>query len=128
MATNGNTTILVAQEFEMNMLLVTSLLKKILPQAKITQATDGLQVLEHCKSSEFDLILMDVQMPEMDGLKATEAIRLQEKKSGKHIPILAQTAGALNEEKEKCLAGGMDDFLTKPIDYEKLEVCLKKYL
>ncbi|NUM37444.1 MAG: response regulator, partial [Candidatus Brocadiae bacterium] len=75
-----------------------------------------------------DLILMDIQMPEMDGIETTKRIREQEKKSGNHIPIVALTAGALKEEKEKCMAAGMDDFLTKPLQYKNLLHSIQKFL
>lgn len=73
----------------------------------------------------FDLVLMDVEMPEMDGLEATAAIREKEKGSGTHVPIVAMTAQAMTGDRERCLAGGMDDYIPKPIRkedlYEKVE-------
>ncbi|MFP4164499.1 MAG: response regulator [Chitinispirillaceae bacterium] len=120
--------ILIAEDVKINMLMITSLLKNILPEADFIEAADGFQVLEHYKNNEIDLIFMDVQMPGMDGLRATEAIRSKEKNSLKRIPIIAQTASATKEEKERCLTAGVDGFLTKPIDPEKLKACLKVYL
>lgn len=70
--------------------------------------------------NNFDLILMDCQMPEMDGFQATQEIRLYEKKLGRHTPIIAMTANAFRETKEKCFSAGMDNFITKPIKTEVL--------
>lgn len=71
---------------------------------------------------------MDVQMPEMDGLEATRKIREMEEKSGLHVPVVALTAGAFKEEREKCITSGMDEFMAKPIDTEKIRLLLTKYL
>jgi len=75
----------------------------------------------------FDLILMDVQMPEMDGLEATAAIRAAETNTGTHIPIIAMTAHAFSEDRERCLAAGMDHVLGKPINLEVLTSTVEKY-
>ncbi|MDW7672427.1 MAG: response regulator, partial [Bacillota bacterium] len=74
------------------------------------------------------LVLMDVQMPLMDGLQVTSTLREEECLSGGHTPVIALTAGVLPEEKTKCYEAGMDDFLTKPLSYEKLRVTLAKFL
>ena len=80
----------------------------------VTEAEDGEQAVRLANSNEFDLILMDMQMPELDGLDATRQIRAAEKR-GRHVPILALTANAMAEDKARCLEAGMDDYLTKPI-------------
>ena len=88
---------------------------------------DGNAAIAAWQSGNFDLILMDCQMPNMDGYEATRAIRkLEEGK--RHIPIIALTAHAMKGAEEKCRAAGMDDYLTKPIDRAKLEVCLDQHL
>ena len=87
---------------------------------RITLATNGLEALEQWRQSDFDLILMDVQMPEMTGLQATMQIR-REEATGAHVPIVAMTASAMSEERERCLAAGMDDFISKPVSYQVIE-------
>ncbi len=69
---------------------------------------------------DFNLILMDVEMPEMNGLESTRAIREKEIKSGRHIPIIAMTAYAMKEDKERCLAAGMDSYVSKPVTFKEL--------
>lgn len=116
--------VLVAEDVSMNMLLTKSLLNRILPGVTVIEAENGAVALRKYKESCPDIVLMDIHMPEMDGLEATKAIRETEKLSGKHVPIIALTAGALKEEMELCWEAGMDDFLTKPIDVEKLRKAL----
>jgi two-component system sensor histidine kinase/response regulator len=87
---------------------------------RITLATNGLEALELWRQSDFDLVLMDVQMPEMTGLQATMQIR-REEAIGAHVPIVAMTASAMSEERDRCLAAGMDDFISKPVSYKIIE-------
>jgi CheY-like chemotaxis protein len=82
----------------------------------ITIAENGQEALTQFRTHAFDLILMDVQMPIMDGLEATEAIRAEEAGRGSHIPIVAMTARAMKGDEERCLAAGMDGYLPKPIN------------
>jgi len=86
----------------------------------VTVAGDGQQALDLVARERFDVVLMDVQMPVMGGLEATSAIREREKSSGEHIRIVAMTAHALNGDRERCLAAGMDGYLPKPIEPEML--------
>lgn len=87
-------------------------------------ATNGKEVLQHLEKGPFDLILMDIQMPEMDGLEATRLIRA----SGGHQPvIIAMTANATRQDREECLAGGMNDYLSKPVDIDQLVYVLRKW-
>jgi len=120
--------ILVAEDVAMNMLLVKFLLTKLIPDLTILEAENGIEAIAKWKDELPDLILMDMQMPEMDGIDATIEIRKLEKNSEKQTPIIALTAGALQEEREKCLSAGMNDFLTKPIEQEKLLETLKRYI
>jgi signal transduction histidine kinase/DNA-binding response OmpR family regulator len=87
---------------------------------RITLATNGLEALEQWRQSDFDLILMDVQMPEMTGLQATMQIR-REEAIGTHVPIVAMTASAMSEDRDRCLAAGMDDFVSKPVSSKVIE-------
>ena len=81
---------------------------------------DGQQALEFALRKKYDLILMDVQMPVLDGIEATAVIREQEKITGRHTPIIALTAHAMKGDSERCLQAGMDGYLSKPIQSQKL--------
>src|SRR6202044_1901795 len=86
----------------------------------VAVAANGRKALASLEKESYDLILMDVQMPEMNGLEATQAIREKEKVTGKRIPIVAMTAHAMKGDEERCLAAGMDAYLTKPIHTQEL--------
>jgi CheY-like chemotaxis protein len=90
-------------------------------------ANNGVEALRACEQRTFDLILMDVQMPQMDGLEATSEIRKREKKQGTHIPIIAMTAHAMADDRDRCLAAGMDAYISKPIDIQFLFETIGKY-
>jgi len=120
--------IMVAEDVPMNMMLIKVILSHLVGDVEIVEAKNGLLAIEIYKANPLDLVLMDVQMPECDGLEATKKIREIEAVTGKHVPIIALTAGALKEEMEKCFAAGMDDFLTKPIESEKTKAVLNKHL
>jgi len=86
----------------------------------VTVVPDGRAALEAFITQPFDIVLMDIQMPHMDGLEATAAIRQQEQVTGTHIPIVAMTAHAIKGDQERCLAAGMDAYVAKPIRPEEL--------
>ena len=119
--------ILIAEDFEMNMMLIKALLSQACPQVQLFEAVNGLEAVRMAKEQAPDLIFMDVQMPLMDGVEAVKQIRQHELQTGTHVPIVALTAGAFMEEQERCLAAGMDDFLTKPVEPEKVEAMLRKH-
>lgn len=90
--------------------------------------SSGLEVVKAIKSGDYALILMDCQMPEMDGFEATRAIRELEKTTGKHIPIIAMTASAMRGDRESCIASGMDDYMSKPVGKQQLIAVLERWL
>jgi CheY-like chemotaxis protein len=92
----------------------------------VQTAENGLETLLALETGPFDVVLMDIQMPEMDGLQATAAIREMEKVTGAHLPIIALTAHAMNGDREICLAAGMDAFVTKPIKSKELFALLQE--
>jgi len=115
--------ILVAEDNFSNLKLVSRLLESW--GQRVTIAVDGSEALGLFDQQSFDAILLDVQMPEMDGLEAARAIRKREQVTGRHTPIFALTAHAGTGFRDQCLAAGMDDFLTKPIQPRKLLDALK---
>lgn len=119
-------TILLVEDNAINLFLVSSIIKGILPNATIIEANNGLQAIEKHAAFSPDIILMDVQMPLLNGYEATKLIRKQE--SGNRIPIIAITAGIVKGEKEKCMAVGMDDYISKPIVKNSLEKVLEQWL
>ncbi|MBC7390819.1 MAG: PAS domain S-box protein, partial [Opitutaceae bacterium] len=122
---NAPFTILVSDDNKMNILLVKTMLKEILPSAKILEAYSGNETIDLYKQNGADIILMDIQMPEMNGYEATEEIRKLQKE---RIPIIALTAGIIKGEKEKCIEAGMDDYMSKPISETGLKQMLAKWL
>nr|HPG59432.1 response regulator [Candidatus Wallbacteria bacterium] len=120
--------IILAEDSHINMLLVKTMIKRHIPGAEIIETQNGKEVVEAAGTGRADFILMDIQMPVMDGIEAARQIRAGEAAGAARVPIIALTAGALKEEKERCLAAGMNDFLTKPINPEHLRRVLEKYL
>jgi two-component system, sensor histidine kinase and response regulator len=118
--------ILVAEDHPINQEVALLLLKNLGFEAHM--ACNGQQVLQKLKLTPYSLILMDCQMPELDGFETTRSIRKLEATSGKHIPIVAMTAHAIEGSRDECVAAGMDDYVSKPIDPEKLESVISKWL
>jgi len=123
-----NHVILLGEDNEVNMMLLEMILEELLPSAILLKAINGVEVLEMYDNYYPDLILLDIQMPIINGLEVTEIIRRKESGTDNHVPIIATTAGAILEEKQKCFDAGMDDFITKPIDRQKLIKCLIEFL
>lgn len=120
------TRILLAEDYFINQELTKDLLE--LMECEVDIAEDGREALKLFEENEYDLILMDIQMPNLDGYEATKQIRAKEASSKKHIPIVALTANAMQGDEQKCLDAGMDSYISKPLDPQLLEEILKKFL
>jgi CheY-like chemotaxis protein len=116
---------LVVEDYFINQEVTQDILE--LMELDVEVAENGREALELYQKEKYDLIFMDIQMPEMDGYQTTKEIRRFENKE-KRVPIIALTANALSGDREKCLEAGMDDYISKPIEAEKIEEILKKYL
>ena len=122
----GPLQILLAEDSLVNQKLAVALLER--HGHTVTVVNNGQAAVAALESRPFDLVLMDVQMPEMDGLEATAKIRAREKQTGAHVPIVAMTAHALKGDRERCLAAGMDDYVSKPIRTKELLKTLVRLL
>jgi len=116
--------ILLAEDNAVNQKLAVRLLEKW--GHTVAVAVTGKDVLAALEHQAFDLVLMDVQMPEMDGLAATVAIRDKERSTHTRLPIIAMTANAMTGDKERCLAAGMDDYVSKPLKTAELLAALER--
>jgi signal transduction histidine kinase/CheY-like chemotaxis protein len=121
-STSGGLRILLAEDNLVNQKVAMRILEGM--GHSVALAIDGNRALEAFEAEEFDVILMDVQMPGMDGFEATTAIRAREQGTGRHVPVIALTAHALKGDRERCLAGGFDDYLAKPIRRAELITAL----
>ncbi len=118
--------ILLAEDNAVNQAVATRLLNKM--GHEVVVAENGLQALAALEKQTFDLVIMDVQMPEMDGFEATAEIRKREKEQGGHQPIIAMTAHAMKGDRERCLAAGMDAYITKPVQRRDLYEAIEKVM
>jgi two-component system sensor histidine kinase/response regulator len=118
--------ILLAEDNQVNQLFACRLLKKL--GHEVTVVDNGAEALAALARAPFDLVLMDMQMPVMDGIEATQAIRAREAASQQHIPIVALTANAIASDRDRCLAAGMDDYLAKPFSMPQLMEVLERWL
>lgn len=123
--TGRDINVLLVEDNKANQMLVKRLLEK--KEVKVEVAGNGNEALRMLEERAFDLVFMDIQMPEMDGYEATAAIRKRESITGNHTPIIALTANAAEDDRNKCLKAGMDDYLTKPIRSENLYRCVYRY-
>lgn len=118
--------ILLVEDYKANVLVATALLEEF--GYHYTVANNGQEALQLIKQHAFDLVLMDVQMPGIDGFEATHFIREEEKQKGTHVPIIGMTAHALAGDRERCLAAGMDDYIAKPFHPDEFRARLEKNL
>jgi PAS domain S-box-containing protein len=122
---HGGFHVLLAEDNPVNRELVRHFLAKAGHQVEMTAS--GREALTRLENpGRFDLVLMDVRMPDVSGIEATEAVRAKEKATGAHIPIIALTADALREDRERCLRAGMDDYVSKPVRAEELLATIEK--
>lgn len=117
--------VLVAEDYFVNQEVTQDILE--LMDVEVDIAENGKEAVELHEQNHYDLILMDIQMPGLDGYGATNIIRKKEG-SDNRTPIIALTANALNGDRDKCIEAGMDDYISKPIEAQKLEEILNKYL
>jgi CheY-like chemotaxis protein len=114
--------ILIAEDVESNFLYLKAVLSKL--NATIYWAKNGIEAVEICENNSIDLVFMDLQMPEMNGYEATEIL----KKKFPNLPIVAQTAFAMSDDREKALDAGCDDYLAKPIKSKDLLSVVEKFI
>ncbi len=124
--TVNRSSVLLVEDNAVNQTLAVRLLEK--RGFLVTVADDGQAALAALEKQDFDIVLMDVQMPIMDGFEATAAIRDRERSTAKHTPIIAMTAHALKGYEERCLSAGMDGYVTKPIRTAELFATIEKFL
>jgi len=125
-AAPGGANVLLAEDNKVNQILAVALLQK--QGHSVTVAENGREALHQFERRDFDLVLMDVQMPEIDGIEAAKRIRKIESGSTRHIPIIAMTAHGMTGDRERCLEAGMDDYVSKPIDPAELMSKVNKAL
>lgn len=117
--------VLLVEDHDSNRMVALLLLQKLGFLCDVV--TGGREAVEQALTKEYACILMDVQMPEFDGFDATRAIRQAEERKGKRTPIIALTALAMKGDREKCLAAGMDDYISKPYNLQMLKEVLERW-
>jgi CheY-like chemotaxis protein len=122
----GARSILVAEDNLVNQKLAVAMIEKM--GYRVQLASNGDEAFAKWREGGFEMILMDVQMPVVDGFEATRRIRRAEKDSGAHIPIIAMTAHAMSGDRERCLEAGMDDYVSKPVNRKTLEDAISRYI
>jgi CheY-like chemotaxis protein len=118
--------VLVAEDNVVNQKVAVRMLEKL--GCRVDVVANGLEAVTAVASVAYDCLFMDCQMPEMDGYEATAVIRQRAEGSGPHLPIIAMTANVLQSDRERCLAAGMDDFISKPVQAPELLALLHKWV
>ena len=118
--------VLVAEDNRTNQMVAKGLLERL--GCSVVLVADGHEAADLALQERFDMIFMDVQMPEMDGYEATQLIRSREEGAGPHVPIVAMTANAMKGDRDRCVTAGMDDYLTKPLERDTLYTVLERWL
>jgi signal transduction histidine kinase/NO-binding membrane sensor protein with MHYT domain/DNA-binding response OmpR family regulator len=118
--------VLAVEDMKTNLILISKILEK--HGCIVSSAMNGRQAVQSLRANRYDLVLMDCQMPEMDGFEATRRIRTEEQKLGRYTPIVALTADAMSGDREKCLEAGMDGYLNKPVRPEQVTATLNKWV
>jgi signal transduction histidine kinase/DNA-binding response OmpR family regulator len=122
---NFGVRVLLVEDNEVNRKLALHMLRRL--GCVVEVAMNGREAVELTAKRVYDLVFMDIQMPEMDGIEATRLIRERERSTGKHLPIVAMTAHAMEGDRERCLAAGMDDYLSKPVKIDLLAQMVEKW-
>ncbi len=117
--------VLVAEDDELNKIVISEMLSMLDPELEVTVVNDGVEAFEKLQQENFDLLLTDIDMPNMDGRTLLKKIKNVLKKD---IPVVSVTAFAVTGDRERLLMDGFDDYISKPLDMEELERVLKKFL
>lgn len=120
--------VMVVEDDQFNMMLAKTLIRKTLPNAKLIEAFNGFEALSQFEKQKLDMVFMDLHMPVMDGFNSTREIRKLEKDRPSRVPIIALTAAAEEGNREACMACGMDDFLTKPVQLDAFQEAIRKWI
>jgi CheY-like chemotaxis protein len=121
-----NAHVLLVEDNTMNQLVATKVLEKLGVTTEV--AENGRVALDAIANGTFDAVLMDCQMPEMDGYEATRQLRRREATAGTHLPVIAMTAAAMEGDRDACIAAGMDDYITKPVRADELRAALARWI
>src|ERR1017187_9480834 len=119
--------VLLVEDNEYNQIVLTDTLRNMIPEVVVEIASNGREAITFMQQFAFDLVLMDVQMPEMDGIEATKYIRAHLPRGKRETPIIALTASVIKSEIDKCFAAGMNDYVSKPFKQDELFRVIGKY-